>query len=167
VWLLVRRPLLFLLVIGCTVSFLASSQLTARLIIDGAVSFAFVPVIQVAALAAILRWTPSRLRLADAVDRFFAGSTAWLVTLIAIGAAAAVTQPVFWSLTMLELAAVPALAASLLIDYRFFRDDMAHARPARAVTVQRLIAWPLTVAYFLGVPIWAEVLPHIPGWPIR
>jgi uncharacterized membrane protein len=57
--------------------------------------------------------------------------------------------------------------ASLLVDYRFFRDDMAHARPARAVTVQRLIAWPLTVAYFLGVPIWAEVLPHIPGWPIR
>jgi hypothetical protein len=114
VWLLLRRPLLSVLVIGCTVSFLASSQLTARLIIDGAVSFAFVAVIQVAALAAILRWTPSRLRFADAVDRFFAGGTAWLLTLVAISAAAAMTQPVFWSLTVLELAVVPALVAPLL-----------------------------------------------------
>jgi hypothetical protein len=156
-----------LFVIGCAVSLVASGQLTLRLIVDGAVSFAFVPAIQLLALATVLRRRRVDPAFAHAVDRFFAGSTAWLVTLIAIGAAAAVTQPVFWSLAMLELAAVPALVASVLMDYRFFRDDMAHARPARAVTMQRLIAWPLTVVYFLGVPIWSEVLPRIPGWPIR
>jgi hypothetical protein len=167
VWTLIRRPLLLLFVIGCTVSFLTASQLTVRLIVDGAVSFAFVPIIQLAALAAVIGKNGGPLPFAHAVDRFFAGSGPWLLTLAVLSAAASISRPIFWSLTLLELALVPAIAASLLIDYRFFREVARRQSPGRAVALQRLIAWPLTLFYFLGIPIWAELLPQIPGWPIR
>jgi hypothetical protein len=50
-----RRPLLLAFTLGCAVSLLASGRLSARLIVDGAVSFAFVPVFEVLAFAALYR----------------------------------------------------------------------------------------------------------------
>jgi hypothetical protein len=168
VWLLLRRPLLLLFSLGCLVSFLASGQLTARLVLDGMVSFAFVPAIQLVALAAAFPWRPRPLPFSAAADLFFAGSIPWLLTFVVICAAATISSPVFWSLTTLEIAMLPALSWSLGIDFRFFRDHTHHTRraAARALVLQRLIGWSLTVMYFLGIAIWAEILPQIPWWPI-
>jgi hypothetical protein len=38
-----RRPLLLAFLLGCSVSMLASGRFTLRLIVDGTLSFAFVP----------------------------------------------------------------------------------------------------------------------------
>ena len=50
---LLRRPLLLALILGCAVSVLASGRFTLRLIVDGALSMAFVPACQVLGLAAV------------------------------------------------------------------------------------------------------------------
>ena len=52
-----RQPLLVVFVLGTTVSVLASGQFTLRLIVDGAVSFAFVPVCEAAGIAAVWYWS--------------------------------------------------------------------------------------------------------------
>src|SRR5262249_60631416 len=54
-WLLLRRPLLLALFIGSGVSLMSSGRLTPRLVVDGAVSFAFVPVFELAAFALVHR----------------------------------------------------------------------------------------------------------------
>src|SRR5262245_20165683 len=77
-WTLVRRPLLLMLVLGCAVSLGVSGRLTIRLLLDGALSFAFIPLSQLAGFALVYRLRPPALPFADAVDRFFAGNTVWL-----------------------------------------------------------------------------------------
>src|SRR5437867_1910507 len=74
--LLLRRPLLLLLFLGATISALASGRFSVRLIVDGALSFAFVPAIEMAALAIVAgrRARARALPFANASDLFFAGN---------------------------------------------------------------------------------------------
>jgi hypothetical protein len=46
-----RRPLLLAFVLGCGVSLLASGRFTLRLVVDGTISFAFVPLCELVAFA--------------------------------------------------------------------------------------------------------------------
>ena len=50
---LLRKPLLLLFVLGCGVSAMASGRFSMRLIVDGAVSFAFLPALELLALAIV------------------------------------------------------------------------------------------------------------------
>ena len=52
---MLRRPLLLLLVLGCGVSMEVSGRFSLRLIVDGMVSFAFVPIAEVGSLALVWR----------------------------------------------------------------------------------------------------------------
>jgi hypothetical protein len=56
--------------LGWLVSLQASGRLRARLIADGALSFAFVPLFEMAALAAVYRLGPRRISFARMVDLF-------------------------------------------------------------------------------------------------
>ena len=85
-WVLLRRPLRLLFVCGCVVSLSASGRLSARLIADGAVSFAFLPVFSLLALAAVYRRSPRRVSFAHAADLFFAANAPWLLWLVAFAA---------------------------------------------------------------------------------
>jgi hypothetical protein len=165
-WLVVRRPLLVLFVIACTVSFLASRRLSVRLIADGGLSFAFVPICQVLAFAAAYTIGHRPLPFSRAADLFFAGYTPWLLWLIGLCAVSAVTWPMYWSLTLFELSAVPAVAWSGYVDYRFFRDvmDRPPAAAARALMVQRAIGWVGVIGYFVGIPLGGDLWPEILDW---
>ena len=73
---MIKRALLFLLVMGCVVSAAASGRISARLILDGAISFAFIPIFQIAAFALVYRFrrrAAGALPFARASDQFFAG----------------------------------------------------------------------------------------------
>lgn len=156
-WVLVRRPLLLVFVLGCGVSLLASGRVSARLIADGAVSFAFVPLFEIGALAAVCRRGPRRIPFAHAVDLFFTGNAPWLAWLLAVAALACVLTPVQlprWTtpprLWLVLGPLVPVIAWSAYIDFRFFREVLQ--RPARRavgdVLLQRAIAWPCALSYF-------------------
>ena len=69
-WLLARRPLLLALSLGFGISLIVSGRFTVRLIADGALSFAFVPLAELAGFALVYRFGPRTLPFAGAVDGF-------------------------------------------------------------------------------------------------
>lgn len=164
--LLARKPLLFLVFFGCVVSLGASGRFTLRLIVDGAISFAFVPACCLAGLAVVWRRGPrSAMPFARAADAFFAGFTPWLVWMVVAGGVFGLVPPrAFspWFFPVLIAGVVPLLW-SLSIDWRFFRDTLGRApRQALAdLVVHRAIEWTAVVAYFLGIAIWYDVLPGL------
>lgn len=164
--LLARRPLLFLLFIGCLVSLLASGRITVRLIVDGAISFAFVPAFCLAGLAVVWRLGPrAALPFARVVDAFFAGFTPWLLWMIVAGAVFGIVPPrAFspWFYPVLIAGAVP-LVWSLGIDWRFFRETLGRSprQALRDLAIHRGIEWIGGVAYFLGMALWSDQLPAL------
>jgi hypothetical protein len=166
-WLLVRRPLLLMFVLGCGVSLIASGRLSPRLILDGAISFAFVPVVEAAAFAVAYRLGSRRLPFARAMDLFFATNAPWLLMLVAL-AALTVFQPqrqvATWSAPprrwILAAAVVLTIAWSAYLDFAFSRRTLRRsaAAAARDVIVLRGIAWTLGAIYFLGFAAWPLVV---------
>jgi hypothetical protein len=169
---MIRRPLLLLLFLGSSVSFLASGRLTLRLIVDGAISFAFIPIFCLVGLAVVWRLGPRPARsFASVADAFFAGFTPWLVWLIVLGGVFGFVSPrAFgrWFVPVLIAGALP-LGWSLRIDWRFFRETLGRsARQAlRDLAVHRAVEWTGIVGYFLGIALWYQVLPEVAmrlGW---
>jgi hypothetical protein len=169
-----RRPLLLAFLLGCGVSMLASGRLTLRLIVDGTLSFAFVPLCELVAYAVVYRLQRGTRSIAhpasasanvtadkeaghyaQAADRYFAGNTPWLWWLVALMAAAAIL-PVRTTdlLPLVLMTSVIPIALSVRSDWRFFRrDGRTRARAAADVVLQRAIAWSLATAYFFGLAI--------------
>ena len=80
-----RGPWLLVFALGCVVSMLGSGRFSVRLIVDGAMSFAFVPVWGVAAFAAVYRIdVRRRLPFTRAFDLFCIGYAPWLLWLVAL-----------------------------------------------------------------------------------
>jgi hypothetical protein len=166
----IKKALLFLLVMGCLVSASASGRVSARLILDGAISFAFIPIIQIAAFALVYRLSARRSSdklppFALAADRFFAGDTAWLLWLVIVAALLGIPPPRVtgaWFLTIAGTAIVPAIVVGR-IDFRFFRQVMgATSRDAtKRLLLHRAVGWILAIAYFFGIALWSEQLPEL------
>jgi hypothetical protein len=165
-WLLWRRPLLFALMFGCALSIQTSSKLTARLILDGAISFAFVPVFEMASLAVAYRRGARAVSFARAVDLFCAANAPWLVWMLAFSALRLMLTPIrasappIWLLWSVELSLLPIAAWSAYIDLQFFRLILqcTEREARRGLIVQRAIGWTCSILYFLGVAIWPDLV---------
>jgi len=94
IWLVLRRPLLFIWIFGCAVSLLTSGRLTARLVVPGAMYWSFVPLLEIAALAAVCRRQRRKISLALAVDLFFTGFGPWLLWLAGFAAIWSCLDPI-------------------------------------------------------------------------
>ena len=153
---LLRRPLFIAFMLGCGVSLVGSGRFTLRLIADGTLSFAFVPLCQLAACAVVHRRQRSRLPFGEAVDRYFAGNTPWLWWMVALMVAAAILPAarVGSVLPLILITAPIPIALSVRFDWRLFRGN-GRTRPQAAtdIVLQRAIAWTLAAAYFLGLAI--------------
>jgi hypothetical protein len=164
---LIRQLLLLDFVLGCTVSAFASGRFTARLIADGAVSFAFLPLIEIGAFALVYRAARPAVTFGVAAPRFLAGNAAWLAWLAAFAAATAMIPPRAigpLASRLLATAIAPAIW-SMRVDYEFFREVLHRsARDAiRDAVMFRAIAWTSAAAYFLGIAIWSELLAGLSG----
>ena len=151
--LLLRRPLLLAFVLGCGVSILASGRFTLRLIVDGTLSFSFVPLSELVAYAIVYRLQRGSGPFAQAADRYFAGNTPWLWWLVALMAAAAIT-PVRSSdlLPLILITSVIPIGLSVRSDWQLFRSaGRTRSLAAADVVLQRAIAWTLATAYFFGI----------------
>ena len=161
-----RRPAMLLLVLGCTLSLLIAGRITLRLVADGAVSFAFIPVVELAAFAVVFHAGRSpAIGFRHAADRFFAGHGPWLLWLVALATLSVVLPPqtfVRWLDLVLRSALLPA-AWSLVIDFHFSRTVMRRtaARAIGDLFLLRAIAWPAAVAYYGGIAMWTQVLPSL------
>jgi hypothetical protein len=164
--LIARRPLLLALFLGSFVSLAASGRLSIRLVLDGAISFAFIPIVCVGALAVVWRTGPRpSWGFARLTDEFLGGITPWLFWLVSVGGVLGCVPPrtVFsWFWPAVAAAVIP-LAWSARTDWRFFRDVLGRAprRAAADVVLHRAIAWTAGVAYFFGIAIWSDILPGL------
>jgi hypothetical protein len=159
---LLRRPLLLALFLGCMVSLWASGRLTLRLVVDGMVSFAFVPVFEILSLAVVYRRGPRRVPFARAVDRFFVGNAPWLLWLLVFSALRCLQTPrqatalSLWLILTLLLSLIPAAAASAYIDLRFFRELQPRSA-AGDLVLQRIVSWTCILGYYVGHELWELV----------
>ncbi|HYN05956.1 MAG TPA: hypothetical protein VES67_01075 [Vicinamibacterales bacterium] len=148
----VRRPLLLTFVMGCIVSLAAAGTLTARLVGPPMLYWAFIPIAEILALAAIVR-RRGRLPFAALIDGFFAGHAAWLLLLIAIGGLLAFSPPALWwtILTRVSLVGLALVVVwSAYVDFCFFRHVVGAGRGAalRDVVVHRAITWLVVFSIF-------------------
>ena len=156
-----RRPLWLAFVLGCLVSATTTGRFGIRSIVDGAVSFAFVPAFQVGALFIVCRFgARARMPFGETVDRFFAGNTPWILWLTLVAAAYAVVPPRSSS-TLFRPALLGAIVPAVwsgYSDFLFFRRVMerAPAGAGRDLALQRLLGWSAGFAYFFGIAVWHE-----------
>ena len=166
-WLLARRPLALLLAVGSTVSILAGGRLTARLVVDGAISFAFVPIVEIAALAVVLRRIPQRMSFAHAVDVVFTASGPWILWMLAASTIASIAEPdelPRWTSRprLYFIAAATAIAIAWFVRLEFFAFRCAFERTRREaiidVALHRALAWPAATLYFFGFALWPMIV---------
>jgi hypothetical protein len=169
VWLGLRRPLLLAFFIGCTVSFLTAGTLTLRLLAPGMIFWSFVPIVEVAALAAVCWKDRHNVPFSNLVDSFFSGYRSWFLWLAGMSVIWTLTspsaKPLDWTVSVVWLdgGVVIALVWSLFVDFHFFRLVLKRspARARRQLLIQRLISWGLILAV-LGAPtIWSEITGRI------
>jgi hypothetical protein len=155
--LLLRRPLLLAFTLGCAVSVLASGRFTLRLIADGMLSMAFVPVCQILGLAVVYPFRRTQVSFAAAADRFFAGNTvwlAWILVFMVLSAVVPVPEQVHLDGPFLISSLLPILW-SVAVDRKFFADVMGRTgwRGTLDVTIERIVAWLAALLYFFGVAL--------------
>ena len=166
-WVLMRRPLWLLLAIGSTVSILAGGRLTARLVVDGAISFAFIPLFEIAALAVVARRMPQRVAFSRAVDLLFTASGPWIVWMLAASAVASVVEaedlprwtagPRDW---IVAAATSAAIVWFLRTEFHVFRDGLTRSRAdaVRDLALHRALAWSAETVYFFGFALWPMIV---------
>ena len=167
-WLLIRRPLFLLFVCGCVVSIWTSGRFSLRLVADGMVSFAFIPVFQILSFAATYRLALRANGLAPAADRFFAGDRPWLIWLLGFAAlrvlltpaqAGARPWPVWYGV---QIAIVLVILWAARVDYAFFQRTAPDSRHAvTGLIVQRAISWTCSLVYFFGIAVWPDIAGRI------
>ena len=163
-WLAIRRPLLVAVVFGCAVSLMTSGRLSFRLAAPATLYWTFVPLFEIAGLAAVWPWKRSKISFARAIDLFFGNNIPWLLWFTAFAAAWAFLPPArmfAWSGNPRPWYA-SALAVGLWcawLDFRFFREipGRTPARACRDLAVERFIAWTGGVAWFMGPAAWQVV----------
>jgi hypothetical protein len=163
---LLRKPLLFLLVLAVGASLVGGGRLSLRLLLDTSVALALIPLTQVVAFA-VVYWTGRRrLNFSDAVDAYFGGSGPWFVAVAILAIFGAFASPIVaaqWFSRLAAVAVAVAVVVSLPIDYRFFQSVLGRtpARAAADLVVQRTIGWGVTLAYFgaMAFPKFGSMLP--------
>ena len=164
-WLGLKRPLFLAFFLGCTVSFLTSGTLTLRLIGPAMMYWSFVPLIEIAALAAVCWSNRENIPFPKLIDSFFRGYGPWLLWLAGMCAIWALLSPPAksfdWTVCILWLGAggTLAIAWSVYIDFSFFRSVLRRSRAgaARELALQRLFAWSLIMAIIAAPTIWSEI----------
>jgi hypothetical protein len=92
-WTAWRRPLFMAFLLGCTISLTTTGSLTLRLVVSAALSWSFVPAIEIAALAIVLHGAGHWGRLPRLVEMFCMGCSVWSVWLIGVSIIFAAVPP--------------------------------------------------------------------------
>src|SRR5205823_2971794 len=164
-WLGLKRPLFLAFFLGCTISFLTSRTLTLRLIGPSMIYWSFVPLIEVAALAAVCWKDRQNIPFPRLVDAFFRGYSPWLLWLTGVCAIWSLLSPPTksfdWtvSIVWLDGGLALAIAWSLYIDFWFFRSVLRRSPAAalRQLAIQRLISWSPIMAVIAAPTIWSDI----------
>jgi hypothetical protein len=166
-WTLVRRPLLLTLAMGLTLSIASSTRVSARVVADGMISFAFLPIAEALAVGVVYLRGDRHLPLTRVVDMFFVTNSPWLLWILGLCAwLAAVPQS---STTLLSYSTVNIILASMVapacwaayLDFQFFRLVLRRRSGNAAwadLFTARAIGWVVALGYFFGIAAWAQIV---------
>lgn len=151
--------------LGCTVSILTSRALTLRLLVPSMAGWAFVPLIEVGALAVACRKDRQGIPFSSLIDAFFKGYGPWLFWMVGMCAIWSVLSPASqlfdWTVSIiwLDVGVVSAVLWSLYIDFGFFRSVLQRSprRAARELALHRFVSWSLILAVVGAPTIWSEI----------
>ncbi len=155
-WSWLAKPLFTAWLFGCVVSMLDSRGLTLGRVLPAAVTWSWVPLLEILALSAVWKLGPRPIPFRLAVDRFCAGDASWWGLLIAFGALYRLLPESVW----VAFAAVVAVW-NLWADYSFFRQAVGSASPLRELLVERALAWVPGVLLFGGGSLWPGLIERL------
>ena len=162
-WTLLRRPLLVVLAMGVLLSLASSPRVSLRVVVDGMISFAFVPLAETIAAGAVYLRSGRRVPFTRVVDVFLVSNVPWLLWIVGFCAWQAMLVPTVMSARaaiaiVVSLAAPAAWAAYL--DLHFFRAVLARSSPESWVdlVITRAIGWTGALGYFFGIAAWAQIV---------
>ena len=163
VWTLVRRPLLFMFAMGLVLTLSSSTRVSARTVLDGMISFAFLPISEALAVGVVYLRGDRRVPFTRAVDAFLVSNAPWLLWMLGF----CIWQALLTPLSIPDLT-VKILVASMLVpagwaaylDLRFFRVVLSRRASDAAIdlVLARLIGWTCAIGYFLGIALWAQIV---------
>lgn len=159
-WLMLRRPLLVACVLGCAMSLMTSGRVTLRLAVPATIYWSFVPLFEIAALAAV--GTIKRGGFSRTVDLFFMSHAPWSLGLVGYAAMWAFVPAVHiftWTTSVWYLPGLAVAAWSGYIDFCFYRSVIGSSlfQAIRGLLLQRLICWTGVAAVFLASAGWQVV----------
>lgn len=143
-----------LLVIGAVVAVTATGRLAPVELLVAALSFTYVPLIQLVALAVALRTAAKRTPLPRAFALYLAGHGPWMLALLLVAATCLVAPSPARALTvMMPPLICVALAWGILLTYACLRHglELARARAVVATTIHVLVLTAIVVGYFVGM----------------
>jgi hypothetical protein len=157
-----RRPALVALVIGTATAVSATERVTFSLVASGTICWSFVPALQMATAACVLRSAGRPdIGMGRRLDLWFMGHGPWSLWLLAGGAL------LFWppdipylELWMVAGAIVPA-AWTAWIGTAFCRKVLADSRPRarRRMALHQAMTWAIVIAYIvLAAQLWPRFL---------
>jgi hypothetical protein len=166
-WPAVRRPALVALVLGTGSAFSATGHLTLGLLLSGFACWSFVPLLQIATAAAIMRSPASRsLTFGHRMNLWFMGHAPWslwiFVATFLMGAAPAPLR-VEWPL--IASAAIPIVWTSVIAAAycRVVLGDSRHAAIVRTA-LHQTVTWTTAVLYVgWAVALWPRIAAFVEG----
>ena len=160
---LASRVFLLAFTLGCLVSALAAPSLTPRVVLDGAISFALIPILEIGALALVLSVGKRRRRpFGQMAGWFLVGNAPWLAWVVAMAFVSNLVPAGYvgpW-VAIREASILLPFAASLRIDLRFFRQVSERSVVGAwfDALLHRGICWTLFFAYFYGTSIYGQLM---------
>jgi hypothetical protein len=161
------RPALVALVLGTGSSFASTGHLTFGLLLSGFVCWSFVPILQVATAAAIMRSpASSSLSLARRLDLWFMGHAPWSLWIVAatftIG-----TAPTGWRVDFFLIAtSLISIAWTAVIAVAFCRVVLGDSRVTAIArtALHQAITWTILFLYIgWAVALWPRLVAFAGG----
>jgi hypothetical protein len=159
-WVAVRRPALVALITGTAFAILSTGRITISLAVSCAVCWSFVPALQLATAAAIMR--PAQrgsLSTAQRLDLWFMGHAPWSLWMLL--AVAGLT----WSASVRQWMVIASVIVPVVwtaaIAIAFCRTVLGDTRGGarRRVALHQALTWTLVIAYIaLASQVWPRFL---------
>ncbi len=158
--LLLRRPLLVALVFSAFVSFTVSGRLTILLLIEGAVFWSFVPVLQMLLMAGIVSaFARGRMPMPKALDLFFMGYGPCQLWMLAIAGSCLffpLRQIYLWPVELgwiLPVSLIGAWLWSNIISFAFLRGalNLTALKAALALLLYTALFWGIILSYLFAM----------------
>ena len=157
-----RRPALVALVLGAGSSFASTGHLTVGLLLSGFVCWSFVPIVQIATAAAIMRSpSSSTLSFARRLDLWFMGHAPWSLWIVAATFAIGIAPTAGRVESCVIVSSLIPIAWTTIIAIAFCRIVLGDSRDTAIArtALHQTVTWAIVFLYVgWAVALWPRIV---------